>query len=196
MNIAYVKMDKLRKMQRIYRNFFKIIKKKDECYYIPSTTEKVLKKLDEVLRNDNIDYIIKEKDIAYTYKELYGKHMLKYMLPEVIEYSFKMLGKEAKLQEIYICVEGFTKDNIKLIEEINEKVKVVNIVTNHVKQFRELEKRLERDEIYITVSNNKRKSLKMAKIIINIYFENFTLNPLFSSICFALCNSSILSTII
>lgn len=173
MNIAYVKKDKLGKVQKIYRNFFKIIKKRNNCYYIPSTKDNILEKLAKKLEEDNVDYIIQEKDINCTYKELDGKHILRYMLPEVIEYSFKMLDKESKLEEIYICVEEFSRDNIKLIEEINERVKVVNIVTNHIKQFRELEKRLERNEIYITVSNNKRKSLKRAKVIINIDFENF-----------------------
>lgn len=173
MNIGYIKQDKLGKVQKIYRNFFKIIKKNKDCYYIPSTKDKILKKLAEKLKADNIDYIIQEKNINCTYKELEGKHILKYMLPEVIQYSFRMLGKEARLEEVYICVEEFSKDNIKLIEEINEKVKVINIVTNHMKQFKELEKRLERNEIYITVSNNKRKSLKRAKIIINIDFANF-----------------------
>lgn len=173
MNIGYVKLDKLNKFQEIYRNLFKIIKKKNNCYYIPSKAEKILRALERKLIVDKVDYIIQEKDINCNYKELNGKYILKYMLPEIMEYCFKILGREIRLEEVHICVEEFSKDNIKMIEEICEKVKVVNIVTNNMRQFVELEKRLERREIYITVSSNKRKSLKRANLIVNIDFENF-----------------------
>ena len=63
MNIGYVKLDKLNKFEYIYKNLFKIIRQKDNCYYIPSNNEKVLVKLIEKLKKDNIDYIVKENGI-------------------------------------------------------------------------------------------------------------------------------------
>ncbi len=99
--------------------------------------------------------------------------MLKCAIPEVVSYCFKALDKNAELEEIYILVENYTKENIRIIETLTEKVKVVNIVTTHLRQFQELEKRLERKEIYITVSSNKRKALKRAELIINLDNKNF-----------------------
>lgn len=173
MNIGYVKLDKLNKFSYIYRNLFKKIRIENNCYYLPSNNEKILNLVREKLKQDNIDYIVQEKDIDCGYEELSGKYITKYMLVEILDYCFKMLKKEAKLEEVYICVENFTKENIKIIEEICNKVKLVNIVTNHLKQFQELEKRLERNGIYITVSSNKRKALKRANIIINLDFKDF-----------------------
>lgn len=173
MNIGYVKMDKINKINYIYRNLLKKIRVVDNYYYLPSNSEKILNVVRERLKQDNIDYIVQEKDIDCGYPELSGKYNIKYMLPEILNYCYKKLGKEIKLQEIYICVEEYTKENIKIIEELCNIVKVVNIITNHMKQFQELEKRLEKKEIYITVSNNKRKSLKRANMIINIDFKEF-----------------------
>ena len=179
MNIGYVKMDKMNKFNYVYRNLLKKIRVVDNYYYLPSNSEKILNVVRERLKQDNIDYIVQEKNIDCGYPELSGKYNIKYMLPEILNYCYNKLGKEIKMQEIYICVEAFRKENIKIIEELCDIVKVVNIITNHMKQFQELEKRLEKKEIYITVSNNKRKSLKRSNMIINIDFKelkSFNLN--------------------
>lgn len=174
MNIGYVKLDKLNKFEYIYKNLFKIIRKKDNCYYIPSNNEKILVKLIEKLKKDNIDYIVQENGIQINeYQKLDGKGMVKYMLPEIINYCFKNLGRDEKLEEIHICVNQFSKENINIIEEICSRVKILNIVTNNIRQYKELEKRLERNDIYITVANNKRKTLKRAYLIINLDFKDF-----------------------
>ena len=172
MNIGYVKMDKLNKFNYVYRNLLKKIRVVDNYYYLPSNSEKILSIVREKLKQDNIDYIIQEKDIDCGYPELTGKYNVKYMLPEIITYCFKLLGKDVKMQDIYICVNEFSKENISIIEELCQKVKTVNIVTEHLKPFQELEKRLERKEIYITTSSNKRKALSRALITINIDFKD------------------------
>lgn len=179
MNIGYVKLDKMNKINYVYRNLLKKIRVVDNYYYLPSNSEKILSVVREKLKQDNIDYIIQEKDIDCGYPELSGKYNVKYMLPEILKYCYNKLEKEIKMQEIHICVEEFTKENIKIIEELCDTVKVVNIVTDHMRQFQELEKRLEKKQIYITVSSNRRKSLKRAKMIINIDFKelkSFNLN--------------------
>lgn len=172
MNIGYVKLDKLNKLEYFYRNLFKIIKQKNNCYYIPSSNEKILVKLQEILKKDNINYIVQETGINCNFKQFNGKSIMKYMLPEILEYCYKMLNKDNRLEELHICVNEFTKDNISIIEELCERVKIINIVTNNI-NYRQLEKRLERNEKYIVVSNNRRKTLKRANLIINIDFLNF-----------------------
>ena len=155
MNIGYIKLDKLNKIQYIFRNTFKIINKQNNCYYIPSNNKKILNKLKERLEKDKIDYIVKEEGINCEYKEPNGKYIVKYILPEIVKECLMKLEKEEKLEEIYICVEKFTKENIQIVEEMCENVKVVNIVTSNIRQFQELEKRLEKREVYIPVSKYK-----------------------------------------
>ena len=78
MNIGYVKLDKLNKFEYIYRNLFKIIKQKGNCYYIPSNNEKILFKLMQRLKKDNVDYIVEEKGIDIdSYQKLDGKGMIR-----------------------------------------------------------------------------------------------------------------------
>lgn len=173
MNIGYVKLDKLNTLKKMYRKLFKIIRVVNNYYYIPALNEKIINKLIEKLKANNIEYVIAENDINLNYNKLDGKFLLKMAIPEILDYCFNKLGKSKEFEEIYICVEDFTKENIRIIENLTERVKVVNIVTNHLRQFQELERRLERKEIYITVSSNKRKALKRAEIIINLDWKNF-----------------------
>lgn len=173
MNIKYIKLDKLGKMRYLYRNLFNIIREEDNTIYIPSTKDKVINKLYGILKQNNVDYIVRPTDLDIKYNELEGKFMIKYMIPDILEYCFNLLDIEGKLEEIYICVDEFSRENIEIIQELVNKVKLVNIVTNHLRQFQELEKRLEKNDIYITVSSNKRKALRRANFIINIDFKNF-----------------------
>lgn len=173
MNIAFIKIDKLGKLERFYKKLFGIIRVINRTYYIPDTNEKILNKLLSKLKGNEVDYAITENSIKLEYPKLNGKYLLKCAIPEVIDYCFKTLDKNTELEEIYIMVENYTKENIRIIETLTEKVKVVNVVTTHLRQFQELEKRLERKEIYITVSSNKRKALKRAELIINLDNKNF-----------------------
>ena len=173
MNIGLIKLDKLGNLEKVYKKLFKIIRTENNTYYIPDNNEKIISKLIQKLKQDNIEYIIPEKGIDIEYNRLDGKYLLKSALPEVIKYCYNSLDKKEELEEIYIVAENYTKDNIRIIESLVDKVKVVNVVTNHLRQFQELEKRLERKEIYITVSSNKRKALKRAQLIINLDSNNF-----------------------
>lgn len=173
MNIAFVKLDKLGKLEKICRKLFKIIRVINNTYYIPDTSEKIINKLVLKLKSNQENYAITENEIDLDYPKLDGKYLLKCAIPEVIDYCYKTLDKNAKLEEIYVLAENYTKENIKIIETLTEKVKVVNVVTTHLRQFQELEKKLERRGSYITVSSNKRKALKRAELIINLDNKNF-----------------------
>ena len=173
MNIGFIKLDKLTGLEKLYKKLFKVIRIENNTYYLPDLNEKIISKLIQKLKQNNIDCIISEKNIDIEYNRLDGKYLLKCAVPEVIKYCYNALDKNEELEEIYILAENYTKESIKIIESMLDKVKVVNIVTNHLRQFQELEKRLERKEIYITVSSNKRKALKRAELIINLDFNNF-----------------------
>ena len=68
------------------------------------------------------------------------------------------------------CVEN-------LINEIAQKFKNINIVTNNIIYFKKLEEEyLEEKGIAIAVTNNKRKSFLKTKIILNLDFPEEQLN--------------------
>lgn len=145
------------------------VKQKNDIFGIIKLNDKTKKKIVNILRKNKIDYAIVENDEVINYPTLDGKYILKYMLPEIVDYCIKIL--KPKSEQIYICTNNYTSENNELIEELAEKVKVVNIFTENA-QYNQLEKNLEKKGIYITVSANKRKSLKKANIVINLDLKN------------------------
>lgn len=177
MNIAYIKMDKPKeekikeKIKYKIRSFFNCVYKDKYTnnYYIANTKEKTKNKLLKKLKNNHVDYIIEENGIDINYNKLEGKYALKYMLPEVVKYCFKLTN--AKLEEVSVCTNSYTNENIEIIKSLSENVKVVNIITEN-SRYLILEKELEKIGIYITVNNNKRKSLKNTRIVVNLDFKD------------------------
>ncbi len=184
MNLAYVKWDKPKEgilgliLYKI-RNIFNLVYKDKyikENYYISNLKEKSTNRLLKILKKDNIECIIAEKGINVEYKTLNGKIALKYMLPEVVKYCFKLI--KPKIEEIFVCTNKFSNENVQIIKDLASYVKVVNIISDNSK-YLILEKNLEKEGIYITVNNNKRKSLKRANVVINFDFKdlkNYSIN--------------------
>lgn len=178
MNIAYIKMDKPKgkklkeKIKYKIRAFFDYVYKDKYTnnYYISNVKEKTKNKLLRKLRQAYVDYIIEENGININYPKLDGKYTLKFMLPEVVKYCFKLT--KAKIEEIFICTNTYSNENIEIIKDLSKNVKVVNIITEN-SRYLILERELEKEGIYITVNNNKRKSLKKAGITINLDFKDF-----------------------
>ena len=177
MNLGYIKLDKPQKglfskfIFQIRKNFNLAYKDKtiDENYYICNLEDKSIDRLIKLLKKDNIDYIIAEKGIDINYKKLNGSFALKYMIPEVVKYCFRLINP--KTEEVYICTNNFTNENIQIIKDLSSYVKVVNIISSN-SRYLALEKELERSGIYITVNNNKRTSLKRANVIVNLDFKD------------------------
>lgn len=147
---------------------------------------KILEKLDTfVVLSKKLQSFseLKESIIESKIKVLDGKKLSNYLIPEIIEYICKMSKKEVNMQEITLLVENLTIDLYKLILELANCVKRIQIVSDKMKQFTKLENELEtKFGIACQISNNKRKSLLKSKIIINLdYFEEqfnqFAINP-------------------
>ena len=113
MNIAFVKLDKLGRLEKFYKKLFGIIRVVNKTYYIPDNDEKIKNKLISRLKADGVDCTIAENEIDLKYPKLDGKYLLKCAIPEVVSYCFKALDKNAELEEIYILVENYTKENIR-----------------------------------------------------------------------------------
>ena len=188
MNIGYVKIRKKKELSEgnTIKNYFENFridiksllniveqdKYNQSIFYLNNLKLESKTKLINNLMNEKIDCILIEGENKIEYPTLDGRYTMKAMIPELAEYCYKVMKPE--LDEIYVCTEVFSFENVNIIEDLTKRVKVVNIVTNH-RRFRNLEKRLEERDIFITVSGNKRLSLKKAKIVVNLDLSDFSI---------------------
>lgn len=105
-----------------------------------------------------------------------GNILPKYLLYNFVEYISKQKDEEVHNQEIYFLINDLTTINEANIISLSKKVKRINIVTKNINKFKKLEKSLEELGMGVTITNNKRKSLIKAKIIINLDFDEDMLN--------------------
>ena len=130
--------------------------KENSKFILKIISQKIKKYVDkigitELIFEDNLNYL-RDKLDRYFISD--GKLIMKKNLIGIFEYIFKI-----------------NKQNTYIINELIEKFKTVNIITENIKKYRRMENYWFNEGILITVSNNKRKSLKNAKYIINIDFD-------------------------
>lgn len=156
--------------------------------------KRIINQIKKYTKYENVQYIVLDRNLSFIDKELKlkkeefnkinmlnGKYFMKNIISKLLEYIYNIKNKNIKLENIYIFVNEYTKNNIGIIEMLARKCKTVNIVTDNLKYFKKLEDFLYNEGILITVSNNKRRSAKNAKIIINMdfskdVFEKYTIN--------------------
>ncbi len=151
-------------------------------YYNSFMQKRIANQIKKYILQNQIVNIVIENGVSNNFiKELHilddnirilnGKHIMKNLILEMFEYIFNITGTNSNLENVYIFVNDYTKNNITIIQMLVQKFKTVNIITENLRYFRKLEESFYNDGILITVSNNKRKSAKNAKFIVNIDFE-------------------------
>lgn len=75
------------------------------------------------------------------------------------------------MQDIYVLTNHYQGQHISLIKKLTPNVKSMNIITKEIERYRIVEELMQEQGMAISVSNNKRKSLKKAKLIINLDFS-------------------------
>ena len=173
-----------------------IIKLREDKIILPiideNISEKKAKKLatktKEILNKCNCNKIVVSKKIKY--QEQYMNYLYSYNL-EIIDgnWLFEVLSKKIleyiiykrnlKKEEAHISflINNPSEITIENIKNIVKEYKRVNIITNHLSKFKNIEKQiLEEYGIMITVTNNKRKSLENSDIILNIDFPEELIN--------------------
>lgn len=147
--------------------------KENSKFILKIISQKIKKYVDkigitELIFEDNLNYL-RDKLDRYFISD--GKLIMKKNLIGIFEYIFKISKKNINLENVYVLVNEYNKQNTYIINELIEKFKTVNIITENIKKYRRMENYWFNEGILITVSNNKRKSLKNAKYIINIDFD-------------------------
>ena len=104
----------------------------------------------------------------YTSKDLFRK-----LLSKVLDYIINYENLTMEETEIWIT----TNEYIEELEDLANNYKRINIVTNHIEKFKKIEEKLYDEKgIIVTLTNNKKKILAKAKIIMNLDFTEETLN--------------------
>ena len=117
------------------------------------------------------------KNILYEQKIdiLDGKNLFKYLSYNILEYIYKY--KKKGIEEVSILVNDLTKKNKQNIIYIATKIKRLNIITNNIDKFKTIENYLYNElGILINISNNKKKSLLKANVILNFDYPNELIN--------------------
>ena len=106
-----------------------------------------------------------------------GRWLEKYLTIEILNYIINK--KDIKRQEIEIAIttNEITDLVIELIRILSKQYKRLTIVTNHISKLRKIEKEIyDTDGILIVISNNQKKSLAKAQIILNMDFNKEVFN--------------------
>ena len=187
------KVDKLGVKEKL----FKSIKIEDNKILVPINTiqnlnEKQLIKLanktSKMLQKTHSQKIVLSKDFyeneiyknilySYGYDIVDGKWLFEGIEYKVLDYIVdkKQIRKEET--KISILVNDLTDYTLENIKRFSKEYKTLNIVTNHIEKFKNIEDKIyEKEGIMITVTNNKKKSLLKSNIILNIDFPNELIN--------------------
>ena len=175
---------------------FNIIKLKDDKIILPvqseeislKKAEKLAKKTKKILDKTNCNKIILSKEIKkqenfknYLYSDqvniVDGKWLFEILSYQAVEYIIKKQSMKKEETTVSVLVNDITNNLLENIKKIIREYKRVNIITNHINKFKNVEtKILEQEGIMITVTNNKKKSLSKSKIILNVDFPTELIN--------------------
>lgn len=175
---------------------FNIIKLQNDVIVLPlldkkkntRKEERIAKKLVRVLNRTNSKKLIlskkiKEQEMIVNYLYTHGYDisddtwLFEILSERVLDYIVDK--KELNKQEIQlsILVNDVGEFEIEIIKKLINEYKKINIVTNHIEKFKNIEKKvLSDDGISIAVTNNKRKSLSKSDLILNIDFPTELIN--------------------
>ena len=169
---------------RVIKNLNLILKKEIEenrkIYYIPNINRKkvyikVNRKIEkEKTQTQKVQIVLSNKMKKYKeyfkqYKIVDGKKTLIKGIDEILE---KVLEENViEMQDVYFLTNTYSKQSIDLINNLIHRVKTMNIITKEIQKYKTLEEIMQEKGIAICVANNKKKSLKKVKIIINQDFS-------------------------
>ncbi len=104
-----------------------------------------------------------------------SKWVLKKCTDKVVDLILKEKKKEES--EIWICVNEVDSMVEEYMYKYAKEFKRINIITNYIGKFKKIEEKLYNEEgILINVTNNRKKSLLKAELIINVDFPKEIIN--------------------
>lgn len=139
-------------------------------YEISNLNRRCVEKLRKLIKKDNIKQVACEEEIQqYVDKKILidEKDIIKYLILEILEYIFEIQGKKMEQEDIYFLINKDEDIYLENIKTLSEKFKTTNIITEELSKFQKNVENIFEEETTIYLSNNKRKSLRRAKYIVN-----------------------------
>ncbi len=139
-------------------------------YEISNLNRRCVEKLRRLIKKDNIKQVACEEEIQqYVDKKILidEKDIIKYLILEILEYIFEIQGKKMEQEDIYFLINKDEDIYLENIKTLSEKFKTTNIITEELSKFQKIVENIFEEETTIYLSNNKRKSLRRAKYIVN-----------------------------
>ena len=170
--------------------FFKIVKV-TQCNMgyvleIPfkGSTDKMINKVSKIIKKLEIDNIVFSNELIYTEfsfrvinnldKETVcdGRKLMIYMQYDILIYILNIQNIDVNNADVYFLIKKDNDLNLQFLSKFIENCKTVNIVTNDIARFKEVQERIyENENILIGISNNKSKALKRARYILNVNMD-------------------------
>lgn len=186
--VCYIDTERgnLNKLVYFYKcllNKFDVIAIDNEKIYIDVYNgiidKKIYTKIMKKIRNNNFKIVLSNKiqmkenlDKKYTFD---GKLLMKHMILQVINYIEQCVDYDFRAESIFVTMND--ERNFEYIQDIAGIFKDINIVTNRIKKLNRMYERLSKQsDLIVSLQNNRKKSLKRAKIIINFdedFFKTF-----------------------
>ena len=139
-------------------------------YEISNLNRRCVEKLRKLIKKDNIKQVACEEEIQqYVDKKILidEKDIIKYLILEILEYIFEIQGKKMEQEDIYFLINKDEDIYLENIKTLSEKFKTTNIITEELSKFQKIVENIFGEKTTIYLSNNKRKSLRRAKYIVN-----------------------------
>ena len=193
--------NKTKKIIYFFRNLFIIIGieklNNNIICYIPKNYIKIIykfiakivsKKICNVLYDNNINNVVLSNKLktnniiinaiqSENIEILDGRELFKDLILKIIEYVLSLQNEDISKYEITLLTNDLSNNVINNIIYLSNKVKVLNVVTNNIKDYKKVEEKIyNKFGILIRITNNKRKSLANTKLIFNIDFPEEILN--------------------
>lgn len=184
-----IKADKPNKINSI----FNLITIKEDIIIVPNKIKekninKIAKKIYRLCMKNELNAIVLSKEIkrkntlvnaieSCNINIFDGRWLAEYMISNIADYI--VAKKEWQKEKIEITILANQASDIVLenLKIFAKQYKKINIVTNHINNFKKIEDKLYSEYgILITVTNNKRKSLVKSELIVNFDFVDERLN--------------------
>ena len=170
--------------------FFKIVKV-TQCNMgyvleIPfkGSTDKMINKVSKIIKKLEIDNIVFSNELIYTEFSFRvinnldkgtvcdGRKLMIYMQYDILIYILNIQNIDVNNADVYFLIKKDNDLNLQFLSKFIENCKTVNIVTNDIARFKEVQERIyENENILIGISNNKSKALKRARYILNVNMD-------------------------
>ena len=158
-NLSELNLQKIQKLVVRLKNFL-----------VSNRIDKIVISKELKEKEDFIDLII-SNNINISDSRWLFKRLTSDLIDKILQ------DKKRAESEIWITINDIDNLGINTIYCFAKEFKRVNIITNHIEKFKNIENKLYQGEgILITITNNRRKSLLKANLILNVDFPKEVFN--------------------